>query len=84
MDYERPSYSRDSIMDQNNHTFDSAFGQNGSHSMHSISQFRVNDDSAFSVFSAEGESADPECEDDTMISVGVSPSNINFDRMTHR
>lgn len=77
MDDERPSYSGDSIMDQNSHTFDSAFDQNGSHSMHALSQFRINDDPAFSL--SEGESTDPKREDDTMISVGVSPSNINFD-----
>lgn len=70
MDDERPSYSRDSIMDQNNHTFDSAFSQNGSHPMHSLSQFRINDDLAFSL--SEGESTDPRREDDTMISVGLS------------
>jgi hypothetical protein len=83
MDDERPSYSRDSVMDQSNRrtsfTFDSAFGQDGSHSMHSLSQFRINDDPTFSLFSAEGDSADPKREDDTMISVGVFSSNINFD-----
>jgi serine/arginine repetitive matrix protein 2 len=83
MDDERPSYSRDSIMDQSNRrtssTFDFAFGQDGSHSVHSLSQFRINDDPALSLFSAEGDSGDPKSEDDTMISVGVSPSNINFD-----
>jgi len=70
-------------MDQSNRrtsfTFDSAFGQGGSHSMHSPSQFRINDDPAFSLFSAESDSADPKREDDTMISVGVSPFEINFD-----
>ena len=66
-------------MDQSNRrtssTFESAFGQDGSHS----SQFRINDDPTFSLFSAEGDSADPKREDDTMISVGVFPSNMNFD-----
>jgi serine/arginine repetitive matrix protein 2 len=89
MDDERPSYSRDSIMDQSNRRtssiFDSAFGQDGSHSMHSLSQFRINDEPAFSLFNAEGDSADPKREDDTMISVGVSPFNINFDHnVRHR
>jgi hypothetical protein len=83
MDDEHPSYSRDSIMDQSNRrissTFESAFGQDGSHSMHSLSPFHINDDPAFSLFSAEGDSADPKREDDTMISVGVFPSNVNFD-----
>ena len=83
MDDERPSYSRDSIIDQSNRrtssTFDSAFGQDGSHSMHTLSQFRIKDAPAFSFFSAEADSADPKREDDTMISVGVSISNINFD-----
>jgi hypothetical protein len=91
MDDERPSYSysRDSIMDQSNRrtssTFDFASGQDGSHSVHSQSQFRINDDPAFSLFSAEGDSADPKREDDTMISVGVPPYNINFDHnVSHR
>jgi serine/arginine repetitive matrix protein 2 len=83
MDDERPSYSTDPIMDQSNRrtssTFESAFGQDGSHSMHSLSQFRINDDPALSLFSAEGDPADPMREDDTMISVGVFPFNINFD-----
>ena len=74
MDDERPSYSRDSIMDptdrRNPSTFDFAFGQDGSHSQ---SQFRINDGPTFSLFSAEGDSADPKREDDTMISVGISP-----------
>ncbi len=75
MDDERQSYSRDSVMDQSNlrtsSTFDSAFGQDRSHLMHSLGQFRINDDPAFSLFSTEGDSADPKREDDTMISVGV-------------
>ena len=83
MDDERPSYSGDSIMDQSNRrtssTFDFALGQDGPHSTHSPSQFRINDAPAFSLFSAEGDSADPKREDDTMISVGVSPSDIKFD-----
>jgi serine/arginine repetitive matrix protein 2 len=83
MDDERPSYSRDSIMDQSNRrtssTFESAFGQDESHSMHSLNQFRISDDPAFSFFRAEGDSADPKREDDTMISVGVFPTNINLD-----
>jgi hypothetical protein len=70
-------------MDQSNRrtssTFESAFGQEGSHSMHSLSQFRLNDDLAFSLFSAEGDSTGSKREDDTMISVGVFPSDINFD-----
>jgi hypothetical protein len=83
MDDERRSYSRDSIMDQSNRrtstTFESVFGQDGSHSMHSpLGQFRIYDDPAFSLFSAEGDSADPKREDDTMISVGVLPHNFNL------
>ena len=70
-------------MDQSNRrtssTFDFALGQDGPHSTHSLSQFRINDAPAFSLFSAEGDSADPKREDDTMISVGVSPSDIKFD-----
>lgn len=70
MDDERPSYSRDSIMDHSNRrtssTFESAFSQDGSHS---LSQFRINDGPALSLFSAEGDSADPKREDDTMISM---------------
>jgi serine/arginine repetitive matrix protein 2 len=83
MDDERPSYSRDSIMDPSDRrtssTFDFAFGQDGSHSTHFPNQFRINDGPGFPLFNAEGDSADPKREDDTMISVGVSPSNINFD-----
>ncbi len=82
MDDERQSYSIDSIMDQSNRrassTFDSAFSQDGSHSMHPLGQFRINDDPAFSLFSAEGDLADPKREDDTMISVGVLPSDPNL------
>ena len=83
MDDERPSYSRDSIIDQSNRrtssTFDSAFGQDGSHSTHTLSQFRINDALAFSLFSAEVDSVDPKREDETMISVGISISDINLD-----
>lgn len=82
MDDERHSYSRDSIMDQSNRrtsTTESVFGQDGSHSMHSpLGQFRIYDDPAFSLFSAEGDSADPKREDDTMISVGVLPHNLHL------
>jgi serine/arginine repetitive matrix protein 2 len=83
MDDERPSYSRDSIMDQSNRrtstTSESVFGQDGSHSMHSpLGQFRIYDDPTFSLFSAEGDSADPKREDDTMISVGVLLHNLNM------
>jgi serine/arginine repetitive matrix protein 2 len=81
MDDERP-YSRDSIMDptdrRTSSTFDFAFGQEGSHSMRFPNQFPIKDDTAFSLFSTEGDSTDPKREDDTMISVGVAPSNINF------
>ena len=83
MDDEHPSYSIDSIMDQSNRrtssTFESAFGQDGSHPMHSLSPFRINDNPTFSLFSTEGDSTDPKREDDTMISVGVCHSDINFD-----
>jgi serine/arginine repetitive matrix protein 2 len=83
MDDERRSYSRDSIMDQSNcrtsTTSESVFGQDGSHSMHSpLGQFRIYDDPTFSLFGAEGDSADPKREDDTMISVGVLLQNLNL------
>ena len=83
MDDERLSYSRDSIMDQSDRrtstTSESVFGQDGSHSMHpSLDQFRIHDDPRFSLFSAEGDSADPKREDDTMISVGVLSHNLNL------
>jgi serine/arginine repetitive matrix protein 2 len=83
MDDERLSYSRDSIMDQSDRrtstTSESVFGQDGSHSMHpSLDQFRIYDDPRFSQFSAEGDSADPKREDDTMISVGVLSHNLNL------
>ena len=83
MDDERRSYSRDSIMDQSNRrtstTSESVFGQDGSNSMHSpLGQFRIYDDPTFSLFSAEGDSADPKREDDTMISVGVLLHNLNL------
>ena len=82
MDDEPPSYSRDSFIGptdrRTSSTFDFAFGQDGSHSMHPQNQFRIKDDTMFSVFSSEGEPADPKREDDTMISVGIAPSNINF------
>ena len=76
LDHGHQLYATDSIMDQSSHrtsiTLESAFGQDESPMIHSpLSQFRINDDRPFSLFSAEGDPTDPIHEDDTMISVSA-------------
>jgi len=67
------SYSRDSIMDQRaSTTSESVFGQGGSFSMNApLSQFRIDNDRPFSLFSTEGDTSGPKGEDDTMITVSA-------------